>query len=332
MIDIGAVMELSSLSFSLNKVQEATFPTAQAGKEYALAIIGGGPAGLTAAVYAARKRTDTVLLTHDLGGQVLWTSAVENYPGFQYIQGRELIEKFKAQVSQFPIDVSLGFKIVSVQPLAGGYRISLEDGSHFTARSLIIATGKRYRNLNVPGEKELIGKGVAFCATCDAPLFGGKTVAVVGGGNSALTAAKDLLSYAEKIFIINISPEMQGDPVLLEPIKKSGKVEFLLNTKVLSIQGTDRVESVTVSSQGQRTIDVSGVFVEIGLIPNSDLFKGLVDMNQGGEIMVDCACRTSRAGVFAAGDVTTVPEKQIVVAAGEGAKAALSAYEWLARN
>lgn len=325
-------MELSSLSFSLNQTPETAFPPARPGKEYQLAIIGGGPAGLTAAVYAARKRTDTVLLTHDLGGQVMWTSSVENYPGFQFIQGRELIEKFKAQVKQFPIDVSLGFKIISVQPLVRGYKISLEDGSPFTARSLIIATGKKYLNLNVPGEKELIGKGVAFCATCDAPLFGGKTVAVVGGGNSALTAAKDLLSYAEKIFIINISPEMQGDPVLLEPIKKSGKVKFLLNTKVLSIQGTDRVESVTVSNNGQRTIEVSGVFVEIGLIPNSDIFKGLVEMNEQGEIMVDCACRTSRDGVFAAGDVTTVPEKQIVVAAGEGAKAALSAYEWLARN
>ena len=325
-------MELSSLSFSLNKTPEVAFPPARPGKEYQLAIIGGGPAGLTAAVYAARKRTDTVMLTHDLGGQVLWTSSIENYPGFQYIQGRELIDKFKTQVKQFPIDVSLGLKAISVEPLDKGYKISLGDGSHFTARSLIIATGKKYRNLNVPGEKELIGKGLAFCATCDAPLFGGKTVAVVGGGNSALTAAKDLMSYAEKIFIINISPEMQGDPVLLEPIKKSGKVEFLLNTKVLSIQGTDRVESVTVSSQGQRTIDVSGVFVEIGLIPNSEIFKGLVEMNEQGEIMVDCACRTSRGGVFAAGDVTTVPEKQIVVAAGEGAKAALSAYEWLARN
>lgn len=325
-------MELSSLSFSLNKTPEITFPPARPDKEYQLAIIGGGPAGLTAAVYAARKRTDTVLLTHDLGGQVMWTSSVENYPGFQFIQGRELIEKFKTQVQQFPIDVSLGFKVVSVEPIDKGYKISLEDGSHFTARSLIIATGKKYRNLNVPGEKELIGKGVAFCATCDAPLFGGKTVAVVGGGNSALTAAKDLMSYAEKIYLINISSEVQGDPVLLEPIKKSDKVEFLLNTTVLSIQGTGRVESITVSKNGQRIIDVSGVFVEIGLIPNSELFKGLVEMNENGEIMVDCACRTSRAGVFAAGDVTTVPEKQIVVAAGEGAKAALSAYEWLARG
>jgi alkyl hydroperoxide reductase subunit F len=335
MLDIGAVMELSSLSFSLNQAPQVAFPLARAGKDYQLAIMGGGPAGLTAAVYSARKRTDTVLITNDLGGQVLWTSGVENYPGFQYIQGRELIEKFKSQVAQFPIDVSLGLKIISVEPLAQGYKLSLEDGSHFTARSLIIATGKKYRNLNVPGEKELIGKGVAFCATCDAPLFGGKTVAVVGGGNSALTAAQDLMSYAQKIFLINISSEMQGDPVLLEPLKASGKIEFIMEHKVTEILGKDSVIGIRVSSTDdvkQREIELSGVFVEIGLIPNSDLFKGLVDMNQRGEIMVDCACRTSQAGVFAAGDVTTVPEKQIVVAAGEGAKAALSAYEWLARN
>ena len=328
-------MELSSLSFSLSKTPEIAFPPARQDKEYQLAIIGGGPAGLTAAVYAARKRTDTVLLTHDLGGQVLWTSSVENYPGFQFIQGRELIDKFKAQVQKFPIDVSLGFKTISVEPLDKGYKISLEDGSHFTARSLIIATGKKYRNLNVPGEKELIGKGVAFCATCDAPLFGGKTVAVVGGGNSALTAAKDLLSYAEKIFLINISSEMQGDPILLEPIKHSDKIELILNHKVIEVLGKDSVSGIVIApaeGRDKRELAVSGVFVEIGLIPNSEIFKGLVEMNESGEIMVDCACRTSRAGVFAAGDVTTVPEKQIVVAAGEGAKAALSAYEWLARN
>ncbi len=323
------------MSFSFNQTPETAFPPARPGKDYQLAIIGGGPAGLTAAVYAARKRTDTVLITHDLGGQVLWTSGVENYPGFQYIQGRELIEKFKSQVGQFPIDVSLGPKAVSVNPIAKGYNISLEDGSYFTARALIIATGKKYRNLNVPGEKELIGKGVAFCATCDAPLFGGKTVAVVGGGNSALTAAQDLMSYADKIFIINISPEMQGDPVLLEPINNSDKIELILNHKVIEVLGKDFVSGIVIApveGKEKRELAVSGVFVEIGLIPNSDIFKELVKMNENGEVMVDCACRTSRDGVFAAGDVSTVPEKQIIVAAGEGAKAALSAYEWLARN
>ncbi len=328
-------MELSSLTFNLNRAPEISFPPPRPGRRYRLGIIGGGPAGLTAAVYAARKRLDTLLVSRDLGGQVLWTSGVENYPGFQYIEGRELIEKFKAQAGQFPIDVSLGPPIQAVRTAERGYEISLDGGAIFLADSLILATGKRYRNLNVRGEKELIGKGVAFCATCDAPLFGGKDVAVIGGGNSALTAAKDLLSYARRVYLVNIAPEMQGDQVLLEPLKASDKVEFIMEHKVTEVLGRDSVSGIRIASIGgikQREIGLSGIFVEIGLIPNSDLFKGLVDMNQRGEIMVDCACRTSRPGVFAAGDVTTVPEKQIVVAAGEGAKAALSAYEWLARN
>ena len=328
-------MELSSLTFNLNRAPEISFPPPRPGRRYRLAIIGGGPAGLTAAVYAARKRLDTLLVSRDLGGQVLWTSGVENYPGFQYIEGRELIEKFKAQAGQFPIDVSLGSPIQAVRAAERGYEISLDGGAIFLADSLILATGKRYRNLNVPGEKELIGKGVAFCATCDAPLFGGKDVAVIGGGNSALTAAKDLLSYARRVYLVNIAPEMQGDQVLLEPLKASDKVEFIMEHKVTEVLGKDSVSGIRIASIGgikQRDIGLAGIFVEIGLIPNSDLFKRLVDMNQRGEIMVDCACRTSRPGVFAAGDVTTVPEKQIVVAAGEGAKAALSAYEWLARN
>jgi alkyl hydroperoxide reductase subunit F len=328
-------MELSSLSFSLNRAPEISFPEPRTDKQYRLAIIGGGPAGLTAAVYAARKRLDTLLVTRDLGGQVLWTSAVENYPGFQYIEGRELIEKFKAQMGQFPLDVALGRNVRELGPAQKGYAVSLEDGTSFSADSLVLATGKRYRNLNVPGERELIGKGVAFCATCDAPLFGGKSVAVIGGGNSALTAARDLLGYARRIFLINISPEMQGDAVLLEPLKDSDKVEFIMGHRVTQVLGREAVSGLLIApadGSATREIEVSGVFVEIGLIPNSDLFRGLVKMNQGGEVMVDCACRTSRDGVFAAGDVTTVPEKQIVVAAGEGAKAALSAYEWLARN
>lgn len=328
-------MEPSSLSFTLNRTPEISFPPPRPGHRYRLAIIGGGPAGLTAAVYAARKRLDTLLVARDLGGQVLWTSGVENYPGFQYIEGRELIEKFKAQAGQFPIDVSLGLLVQAVRAAERGYEISLDGGVIFSADSLILATGKRYRNLNVPGEKELIGKGVAFCATCDAPLFGGKDVAVIGGGNSALTAAKDLLSYARRVYLVNIAPEMQGDPVLLEPMKASDKVELIMEHRVTEVLGKDSVSGIRIASVDgtkQREIGLSGIFVEIGLIPNSDLFKGLVDLNRQGEVMVDCACRTSRPGVFAAGDVTTVPEKQIVVAAGEGAKAALSAYEWLARN
>jgi alkyl hydroperoxide reductase subunit AhpF len=261
---------------------------------------------------------------------MMWTSAVENYPGFNLVQARELVEKFRAQVRQYPIDVASGLRVASIAKDSSGFLMTGPGGEAFAARALILATGKRYRSLNVPGEKELIGKGVAYCATCDAPLFAGKPVAVVGGGNSALTSANELLHYASRISLVNLSDAIQGDRALLEPLERSGKVDFLMRSKVSEIHGRDRVEGLTVDSPGGVVrLEVSGVFVEIGLIPNSDLAKGLADMNDDGEVVVDCSCRTSLPGLFSAGDVTTVPAKQIVVAAGEGAKAALAAYDWL---
>jgi alkyl hydroperoxide reductase subunit F len=328
-------MDLPSFNLSLDALRETTFPSVAPGGSYDLAIIGGGPAGLTAGIYAARKKIPALMLTSDIGGQMLWTSGIENYPGYNVIQGRDLVEKFKAQVKQFPIAVAIGQKVAKIEPEGKRFKILTDAGAEHFSRALLLSTGKRYKNLGVPGEQELIGKGVAFCATCDAPLFQDKVAAVVGGGNSALTSANDLLKYASKVYIVNIAPEMQGDAVLLEPLRKSDKVIFLMSTKVLAIQGKGKVESITVSnnaSDDQRVLEVSGVFVEIGLIPNSEPFQGFVDLTQRGEIAVDCACRTSRPGVFAAGDVTTVPQKQIIIAAGEGAKAALSAFDWLMRN
>lgn len=328
-------MELTSLNLSLDALRETTFPPVAPGGSYDLAIIGGGPAGLTAGIYAARKKVAALMLTGDIGGQVLWTSGIENYPGYNVIQGRDLVEKFKAQVKQFPIAVATGQKVAKIEPDGKDFKIITDTGTEHFSRALLLATGKRYRNLGVPGEKELIGRGVAFCATCDAPLFQDKVAAVVGGGNSALTSASDLLKYASKVYVVNRTPDLLGDAVLLEPLKRSDKVEFLMKTRVKEILGKDSVAGIVVTGLdggNERKIDVAGVFVEIGLIPNSEPFQGLVALNQRGEIVVDCACRTSRPGVFAAGDVTSVPQKQIVVAAGEGAKAALSAFDWLIRN
>ena len=326
-------MNLADLTLELTPFATDEFPKPAPGGRYDLAIIGGGPAGLTAAIYAARKRLKTLVAAENIGGQMLWTSSVENYPGFNVVQARDLVDKFRSQVRQFPVDVASGLQVAAVSAEGPGFRLEGSGGEAFTARSLIVATGKRYRSLGVPGEKELIGKGVAYCATCDAPLFAGKTVAVVGGGNSALTAANELLPYASKIHLINSSPAVTGDPVLLEPLKGSGKVDFHMRSKVSEILGKERVEGLAVDSPGGVVrLDVSGVFVEIGLIPNSGPVKGLVELNREGEIIVDCSCRTSRPGLFAAGDVTTVPAKQIVVAAGEGAKAALAAYDWLLAN
>ena len=305
------------------------------GGQYDLIIIGGGPAGMTAAVYAARKHINTLMVTKDLGGQVLLTSDVENYIGYSYISGAELIRKFEEQLSRFELNQALGEEVIHLVPEDEGFTVTTRQETEYHARTVVIASGKRSRALNVPGEKALVGRGVSYCATCDAPLFGGMDVAVVGGGNSALEAVMDLLPIATKVFVVNFAPSWQADPVLIEKMEKSDKVVRYLGYEVVEIQGKDRVGGLVIRSRetGEtEPLSVGGVFIEIGLIPNSEFAKEGVRLNRTGEVMVDCACRTSVPGIFGAGDVTTVPEKQIIVAAGEGAKAALSAYTYLVRT
>jgi alkyl hydroperoxide reductase subunit F len=309
-------------------------PPIESGREYDLIIVGAGPAGLTAGVYAARKMLNTLLISEDVGGQLLLTSEVENYLGFYYIEGVALVEKFEEQVRRHPIDVDLGEKVSKVEHEPPKFRVVTESGKFFKSETVIIATGKRSKKLNVPGEQELVGRGVSYCATCDAPLFAGKDVAVIGGGNSALTAVNDLLNIgATRIHVVNIVDRLQADPILIEKTENPEKVELHLGHEVVEIGGMgSRVASITIrhSDSGQtKILEVEGVFIEIGLVPNSELARGLVRMNQWGEIITDCYARTSTEGVFAAGDVTTVPEKQIIVAAGDGCKAALAAYAYL---
>ena len=305
------------------------------GHTYDLMIAGAGPAGLTAAVYAARKKMDILLISKDIGGQTLLTSAVENYMGYQYITGKELIQKFEEQVKIHPIDLAIGEEVDAVKLEEGAIKVHTKSGKEAVGRAAIIASGKRPRPLNVSGEKELVGRGVSYCAVCDAPLFSGREVAVVGGGNSAATAAIDLIKIANKIYVINLRKSWQAGPVLVEQVEKSEKVRKFFGYEVREILGRDRVEGIVVKSletQQTEKLRVQGIFIEIGLIPNSEFVTGLVELNKDGEIVVDCACRTSVPGIFAAGDVTSVPEKQIIVAAGEGAKAALSAYNYLLAN
>jgi len=301
-------------------------------KLYDFIIIGAGPAGMTAAVYAARKKLDTLVISKDIGGQPLLTSGIENYMGYQYVTGPELMRKFEEQVKQFPVALLTDEKVAKLTTGDKGFIISTTTDKKFRSRSVIIASGKRPRPLNVPGEKELTGRGISYCATCDAPLFGEMDVAVTGGGNSALTAVIDLLKYARRIYLIDVMPTLTADLTLIERAKESDKVEFYPEHLVKEIRGTDRVENIVISSKNggeDKTLSVSGVLVEIGLIPNSEFAKGLVKLNHLQEIVVDCECKTSVEGIFAAGDVTNVPEKQIIVAAGEGAKAALSTYNYL---
>jgi len=300
---------------------------------YELIIIGGGPAGMTAAVYAARKKLNTLLISGYIGGQVLWTAGVENYMGYQFIEGHELMKKFEEQVKQFPLDIKTGEKVSSLSQTNGGFEVRTDKGEIYEAKAAMIATGKRPRQLNVPGEEKLKGRGVTYCAICDGPLFAGENVAVIGGGNSALEAAEDMVKIAERVYLISLTP-LTGDQILIDKVTGANNLTMFLEHEVLEIKGESRVEGIKIrdlKSKQERELDAGGIFIEIGLIPNSEPFKGIVRLNRLGEIEVNCANETGVTGLFAAGDVTNVPEKQIVVAAGEGAKAALKAHHYLQR-
>ncbi|OIP26757.1 MAG: thioredoxin-disulfide reductase [Chloroflexi bacterium CG_4_10_14_0_8_um_filter_46_9] len=302
---------------------------------YELVVIGAGPAGMTVVVYAARKRLNTLLISYDLGGQPLTTAGVENYMGYQFIEGPELMQKFEEQVRQSPSDVKteIGQRVESVSRINRGFEVRTDKGETYQAKAVIFATGKRPRQLNAPGEKELVGKGVTYCAICDGPLFAGEKVAVIGGGNSALEAADDMIKIAEHVYLISLT-SLTGDRILIDKITNADNLTMFLEHEVLEIKGEDRVEGIKIrdlKSKQEKEFDVGGVFIEIGLVPNSGAMKGVTTLNRLGEIEVNCANETGVPGLFAAGDVTTVPEKQIIVAAGEGAKAALQAHRYLQR-
>jgi len=302
---------------------------------YELIIVGAGPAGMTAAVYAARKRLNTLLISNDVGGQPLTTVGIENYMGYQFVEGPELMQKFEEQVRQFPSDVKVqvGQEAESLSRIDGGFEVKTDKGEGYQAKTVIFATGKRYRQLNVPGEKELLGRGVTYCAICDGPLFAGEKVAVIGGGNSALEAADDMIKIAEHIYLISLTP-LTGDRILIDKVTNADNLTMFLEYEILEIKGKGRVEGIKIRdlrSKQEKEFDVGGVFIEIGLIPNSEAIKAITTLNRIGEVEVNCANETGVPGLFAAGDVTNVPEKQIVVAAGEGAKAALQAHRYLQR-
>jgi alkyl hydroperoxide reductase subunit F len=299
---------------------------------YDLIILGAGPAGITAAIYAARKRLNFLVITKNVGGQAALSADVENYTGYQYISGFELARKFEEHMREFNMEVKEGEEVVEVKKKGEVIEVKTDKGT-YESRALIIATGARPRTLNVPGEREFKNRGVTYCATCDAPLFADMDVAVIGGGNSALDATLQLVKIARKIYLINKNPRFRGDEVMIEKVQASDNVRILYNTNTLEILGDKMVTGIRVERDGkQEILNVRGVFIEIGYIPNSDFVAGLVERNERGEIAIDRYNRTNVRGIFAAGDVTTVPQKQIIIAAGEGAKAALSAHEYLAKS
>jgi len=300
---------------------------------YDLIIIGGGPAGLAASVYAARKRLNTLLITVNIGGQINTTWGIENYLGYQFIEGPELISKFEAQVKQFPIDQKIGSRVTFIRKIEGGLEVTADSGEKYQGKAVIFATGKNPKKLNVPGEKEFAGKGVSYCAVCDGTVFAGQKVAVVGGGNSAVTAALDMVKIAEYVNLVSLT-KLTADPVLIDKLGEAKNLAVYPEHQTLSIKGNQFVEGVVtkdVKSGTEKQLAVNGVFIEIGLVPNSDAVKGLLKLNKWGEVPVSCNTETEVPGLYAAGDVTDVPEKQIIIAAGEGAKAALQAHCYLQR-
>lgn len=302
---------------------------------YQVIIVGAGPAAMSAAVYASRKDLNIALIGEHVGGQVTDTASIENWLGTPSISGKDLSELFRDHVERY--SVAEGFD-VSVKTIEKGndlFLLKTSDGKTFKARSVIFCAGKQYRKLGVPGENRFIGKGIAFCATCDAPLYRGKSVAVVGGGNSAFTAARDLIAMAKEIHIINILNEFQADPPLINEVSNARNVQLHPGMQVKEFLGQDKLQGIRIeSNDGKIRFDllVQGVFLEIGLAPNTDAVKGLIELNGQGEIPVQRDQSTTVPGFFAAGDVTDEPQKQIVVAAGAGAKAALSAYDYVLKS
>lgn len=304
-------------------------------KIYDTIIIGGGAAALAASIYAARQQINFLLIAKEIGGQTLWSSDIQNYLGFKQITGVELIQKFKEHIEENKVPLKLE-EVSSIQKKDKNFLIKT-DKSEYQTKTVLITSGKKPRKLNIPGESEFLGKGVAYCALCDAPLFKNKDVAVIGGGNSALDAALLLQKYANKIYIININPEIKGEAKMLEEAKTSKKITIINSAITKQTKGKVFVSSINIEVQGKlQELPLQGIFVEIGSLPAVD-FDNLTQKNRWSEIIIhddpdkQMTNLTSVPGVFAAGDVTSMPEKQIIVAAGEGVAAILSIFKYLSK-
>lgn len=317
----------------MSVIQSTMFQNSNLNKQYDVLIVGAGPAGLTAAVYAKRKGLSTLVVGEKIGGQVMDTTSVENYTGFEFITGQDLSHAFQQHVESLNVTIKEYTRVLSIEDLGHVKIATLEDDTKIEAKAIILATGSKSKKLGVLGEDAFYGRGVTYCAICDGPLFQDRRVIVAGGGNSAIEAAVDLAKIAEHVTVVHRS-QLRADQIVIDQLNKYTNVTVLLETQILEIQGEKMVKGVKVLDKvsGQESfIEASGVFVEIGYTPNSEWLDGLVTLNVNGEVLIDAHGQTSRPGIFAAGDLTQVPFKQVVVAAGEGAKAALSANDYINR-
>ena len=298
--------------------------------KYDVAVIGGGPAGVSAAIYAARKGLKTTVIAENIGGQVKETKGIENMISIPYTEGPELAAQLRKHVEEYDIKLLEHRRLTGISD-NGHKQLTLDSEESLRAESVIVATGATWRELGVPGEKAYIGRGVAFCPHCDGPFYKGRDVAVIGGGNSGVEAAIDLAGIVGSVTLIEMEPELKADRVLVEKVQNIPNITIITNAATTKVTGDgEKVTGLELEERNSgetRHLPVAGIFVQIGLIPNSGFIKDLVETNQFGEIVVDEKCRTSVKGIYAAGDVTTVPFKQIVISMGEGAKAALSVFE-----
>ncbi|WP_130618922.1 alkyl hydroperoxide reductase subunit F [Dyella amyloliquefaciens] len=301
-------------------------------------VVGGGPAGASAAIYAARKGIRTGVAAERFGGQVLDTMAIENFISAPYTEGPQLAASLEQHVHEYDVDVmnlQRAEKLIPATTEGGLHQVVLANGATLKAKALILSTGARWRNMNVPGEQEYRNKGVTYCPHCDGPLFKGKRVAVIGGGNSGVEAAIDLAGIVGHVTLIEFDGKLRADEVLQRKLRSLPNVDVIVSAQTTEVQGDGQKViglAYTDRTSGEsRHVALEGVFVQIGLLPNTDWLKGTVQLSPRGEIEVDARGETSVPGVFAAGDVTTVPYKQIVIAMGEGSKASLSAFDYLIR-
>lgn len=297
-------------------------------------VVGGGPAAASAALYAARKGVRTGLVSDEFGGQVKETLGIENILGLPYTEGPKFMDAVNSHIKEYGVEFINGLRVENLVS-DNGLKLHLNNGAILESKTVVVATGARWKLLGIPGEKELRNKGVAYCTHCDGPLFKGKTVAVIGGGNSGVEAAIDLAAMVKEVILLEYLPELKADDVLQERLKALPNVRVETNVETTAITGHDRVNGITYKDRehGYSTNEIiEGCFIQIGLVPNTDWLKNILDLNKNGEIIVDKAGATNLEGVFAAGDCTDTVFKQIVIAAGEGATAALSAYNYIIRQ
>lgn len=316
-------------SFNVEKTSERSIFENQS--FWDLIVVGGGPAGLNAGLYAKRKGLKVGIISYEIGGQLHNTSVVDNYLGYQYIEGKDLSDQFLLHINSLDIPILKQIKITSIDKIGPHFQLVLSDGKQLKSKTVLIATGGAPRKLNIEGEMTYANKGVSYCTTCDAPFFKDKHVIVAGGGNSAAEAVIDLVPWAKKITVVHRS-QWRADQILLDKHKNIEKLDVHLNTQILNVYGQEKmlgIEAFDKTTGKTFNIDADGLFIEIGTVPNSGLVKHLVTTNEIGEIIVDKNQMTSVTGLYAAGDVTDQPYKQIIISAAEGAKAALAITQYL---